>query len=427
MHFKSTDPGLAAKLDSNDELASFRDLFVIDDADTIYLDGNSLGRLPKATVSVMRDIVERAWGQQLIRSWNQDWIDLPLRLGAKIASLVGAQPDEIVITDATSVNLFKLAVAALEARPGRTTIVSDVLNFPSDLYILQGSIRLLGDRHRLALAPSPDGVSVSPESIQALVDDKTALLCLTHVAFKSAFMHDMAHLTEQAHQAGALALWDLSHSVGAVPLKLNQWNVDLAVGCTYKYLNGGPGSPAFVYVRRDLQQKLRNPICGWLAAEAPFAFELDFTPDAGIGRFTVGAPPILSMKALEPSLDILQQAGIDRLRAKSLQQTEYLIFLAEQMLEPLGFGLGSPRQPQMRGSHVSLRHQEGYRICRALIEPPPGELCVIPDFRTPDNIRLGVAPLYNTFTDIHRALVRMRDVVQQKIYLDYSDEHPSVT
>ncbi len=253
------------------------------------------------------------------------------------------------------------------------------------------------------------------------------MVCLTHVTFKSAFMYDMARVTELAHAVGALTLWDLSHSVGAVPVDLNSCNVDLAVGCTYKYLNGGPGSPAFLYVRRDLQKQLSQPMWGWFSAKDPFSFELDFTPASDISRYRVGTAPMLSMKALEPSIDILLEAGMNRLRDKSVRQTEYLIFLADQWLIPLGFTLGSPRQPEIRGSHVSLRHPESYRINRALIESPPPATRVIPDFRAPDNIRLGITPLYTTFAEIHQALDRMRTIVEGKIYEAYSDERLMVT
>lgn len=427
MNVATTDISLAHDLDAQDELASFRDEFVIADPNLIYLDGNSLGRLPKRTVEFMRNAIEAEWGKRLIQVWNDGWINTPTELGAKIADLVGAQADEILVTEATSINLFKLALAALQARPNRTWIVSDVLNFPSDLYILQGIVKLLGKNNHLSLIPSEDGITISPEAVEAAIEEQTALVCLTHVTFKSAFMYDMARVTELAHAAGALTLWDLSHSVGAVPVDLNSCNVDLAVGCTYKYLNGGPGSPAFLYVRRDLQKQLSQPMWGWFSAKDPFSFELDFTPASDISRYRVGTAPMLSMKALEPSIDILLEAGMNRLRDKSVRQTEYLIFLADQWLIPLGFTLGSPRQPEIRGSHVSLRHPESYRINRALIESPPPATRVIPDFRAPDNIRLGITPLYTTFAEIHQALDRMRTIVEGKIYEAYSDERLMVT
>ncbi len=439
----STNPTLARHLDEQDELAPFREKFVISDPNTIYLDGNSLGRLPVETMSYMEDAIERQWGERLIRVWNDGWNDAPRTLGDKIAQLIGAQPGEVLVTDSTSANLFKLAVAALRARPGRAKIVSDTLNFPSDLYIFQGIIDLLGRCHNLELIPSRDNVHILPEDAAAAIDEQTALVSLTHVAFKSAFMYDMQAVTESAHQAGALTLWDLSHSVGAVPLKLDEWGVDLAVGCTYKYLNGGPGAPAFLYVRRALQEKIMQPMWGWFAAQAPFEFDTTFTPADDISRFRVGTQPMLSLLGIEPAIDILLDAGMDRLREKSIQQTEYLLHLARKWLLSLGFEIGSPENADQRGSHISLRHPEAYRINRAMIELPqmPDDFwenvnCldgsvphvrVIPDFRAPDNLRLGIAPLYTTFTDIHRAMDHIRLIVEEQIYQQYSEERLAVT
>jgi kynureninase len=425
--FSATTQQLAFELDKQDSLAKFRERFLIRDPNLIYLDGNSLGRLPKQTSGFMHEAIENQWGDRLIRAWNDGWIHSPHTLGAKIAPLIGAHEDEVLVCDATSINLFKLIIAALRARPDRTKIISDELNFPSDLYIVQGIIELLGNHHQLVLTPSTDGTTINLEDISAAIDDETALLCLTHVAFKSAYMYDMAHITELAHQAGALAVWDLSHSVGAVPLKLNAWGVDLAVGCTYKYLNGGPGAPAFLYVRRELQEQLMQPMWGWFASQDPFAFKLTFEPATDLSRFRVGTLPMLSLIALEPALDIILEAGIDRLREKSIQLSEYLIFLFDEWLAPLGFNLGTPRNPEKRGSHVSIRHPEAYRITRALIESPPPATQVIPDFRAPDNIRLGLAPLYTTFTEVHQAMARFREIVEDEIYTFFNSERQEVT
>ena len=427
MEFMNTDINFANELDAKDDLAAFRNEFVISDTNLIYLDGNSLGRLPRRTIDFMKNVIENEWGDRLIRIWNDGWVNSPTELGAKIAKLVGAHADEIIITEATSINLFKLAIAALKAKNGRRKIISDTLNFPSDLYILQGVINLLGNTHHLDLLPSTDGITIASKEIENAIDNDTALVSLTHVAFKSSFMYDMETVTEQAHRVGALMLWDLCHSAGAVPVDLNGTNVDLAIGCTYKYLNGGPGAPAFLYVRRDLQAQLMQPMWGWFASKKPFDFELDFTPADDMSRFRIGTPPMLSMKAVEPALDIILDAGMTRLRKKSLNQTEYLIYLADEWLTPLGFTLGTPRKAKIRGSHVSLRHLESYRICRALIESPPPAVQVIPDFRAPDNIRLGITPLYTTFTEIHQALQRIKVIVEEKIYAKYSSEQLSVT
>ena len=417
-----TDIDYARELDASDPLAHFRERFVIADPDLIYVDGNSLGRLPLASIDLAADLVQRQWGERLIRGWNEGWWTAAERIGAKIARLIGAQPDEVIVADSTSVNLFKLAVAALRARPGRRTIITDDLNFPSDLYILQGITDLLGGQHRIDVVPSPDGIHGPEDAISARLDGDTALLTLSHVVFKSGYLYDMSALTAAAHAAGALTLWDLSHAVGSVPVDLNGAGADLAIGCTYKYLNGGPGAPAFLYVRRDLQEQLFNPISGWWGQGRPFDFDLDYQPMDGIRRFLTGTQPMLSTALIEPAVDLLLEAGIDALRAKSQRQTEYLIGLWETSLAPLGYTLNSPRDPMRRGSHISLGHAEGLRIDMALIE----ELKVLPDFRAPDNIRLGIAPLYTSFADIHETVRRLADVVTAGLYRKY-DRAPEVT
>ena len=413
----------AQQLDRLDPLSHYRSQFVIDDPHLIYLDGNSLGRLPLRTRARVSQVVDHEWGSRLIRGWGEGWFTAPQRIGAKIAQLIGAQPDEVIVADSTSVNFFKLVMAALAARPDRPLVVTDDLNFPSDLYLLQGALRLAGPGRHLARVPSEDGLSVALEALREAITPETALVTLTHTTFKSGYIYDMPAVTELAHQAGALMLWDLSHSVGAMPLALDEAGVDLAVGCTYKYLNGGPGAPAFLFVRRDLQDEVLNPIWGWFGQKGQFDFKLDYAPGPGLQRFLVGTPPMLSLAAIEPAVDLLLEAGLDRLRAKSVQQTEYLIGLWEALLAPLGMALNSPRDPARRGSHVSLGHPEGLRIDRALIE----EMNVIPDFRYPDNIRLGVAPLYTSFVDIYEGISRLQRVLVERLYEKYPVERPDVT
>ena len=413
----------AENLDAQDELAQFRQEFIIPEPDLIYLDGNSLGRLPRHTGQRLQTVVGEEWGHGLIRGWNAGWYEAPTRVGEKIAQLVGAAPGQVIVSDTTSINLFKLVIAALKARPGRGQIISDTLNFPSDLYILQGAIELLGGQHTLDLVPSVDGITPDLDALEKMIGADTALVTLSHVVFKSGYMYDAQAITEKAHQAGALVLWDLSHAAGAVPVALDAWGADLAVGCTYKYLNGGPGSPAYLYVRQDLQESLLPPIWGWWAQHAPFDFDLDFSPATGIKRFLVSSPPVLSMLAMEASVDVLLRAGMPRLRRKSLAQTDYLVALSDHFLAPLGFSLGSPRAGARRGSHISLRHPEGYRINRALIEV----LNLIPDFRAPDNLRLGIAPLYTRYVDIWDAVQRIKRAVEEKLYERYSIERLAVT
>ena len=413
----------ALELDSRDELASFRERFIISDPNLIYLDGNSLGRLPKTAAQRVSAAVAE-WGSDLVRGWNQGWWDAPVRLGEKIAQLVGAGPGQVIVSDSTSVNLFKLAMAALSFHPQRRRIVTDTLNFPSDLYVLQGCARLLGGQHEIVRIESADGdVTPDLDALASAVDENTSLVTLSHVTFKSGYLYDMAAVTGMAQRKGALVLWDLCHSVGALPIELDACNADFAIGCTYKYLNGGPGSPAFLYVRRDLQEQAISPIWGWWGQKSPFAFDLDYTPAPGIARFLAGSQPILSMLALEAALDPLLEAGMDRLRRKSVLLTGYLIYLADTLLAPLGFTLSSPRTSERRGSHVSIRHPEGYRINRALID----EMNVIPDFREPDNIRLGLAPLYTTFGEVWEGVERIRRVVEEKRYEKYPKERLTVT
>ncbi len=413
----------ALELDRQDELAGFRDEFVIDDPSLIYLDGNSLGRLPKRSAARLHEVIEHDWGKRLIRGWGEGWFTAPQRLGAKIAQLLGAQADEVIVADSTSINFFKLVMAALAARTGRQHVLTDEFNFPSDLYLLQGALKLSGPNYQLQITRSADGIIIPTETITNALTPQTALVTLTHTAFKSGYVYDMRAITEAAHRAGAWVIWDLSHSVGAVPLDLNGCNVDLAVGCTYKYLNGGPGAPAFLYVRRDLQDELLNPIWGWFGQKGQFDMKSDYEPGPGLQKFLVGTPPMLSLAAIEPAVELLLEAGIERLRAKSIQQTEYLIGLWETWLQPFGMTLNSPRDPAWRGSHVSLGHPEGLRIDRALIE----EMNVIPDFRYPDNIRLGIAPLYTSFADIYEGMSRLRQVMVERRYEKYPLERPEVT
>jgi kynureninase len=327
------------------------------------------------------------------------------------------------VADSTSVNFYKLVHAALDARPGRDRIVTETVNFPTDSYILQGIVRARGGC-RLEYVESNDGLTIpTPQVIAAIEGGDCALVTLTHTAFKSGFIHDMRAITAAAHRTGALVLWDLSHSAGSVPVALNDCDADLAVGCTYKYLNGGPGAPAFLYVRRDLQEHLSNPIQGWFGQKDQFDMDFDYTPAPGLARFLVGTPPILPLLAVEAGVDLLLEAGMDRLRAKSIAQTEFLIALWDEWLRPLGMTLNSPRDARCRGSHVSLGHPEGLRIDRALIE----ELHVIPDFRYPDNIRFAIAPVYTRFEDIYRAMERLKRVLAEKLYQKYPAGRPRVT
>ena len=422
MHF-DTSLEQARSLDRCDDLIGFRDRFLIDDPGLIYLDGNSLGRVPKDSVALMDRLVRHQWGSRLIRAWNDEWMGLSRRIGAKLAGLIGALPDEVIIADSTSVNLFKLVAGALNERPGRRRIVTDSINFPSDIYILKAVADMIDPSYEMVVLPVDNGFAVSEEALERAIDEDTALVLLSHVMYKSSYMYDMERITEIAHRHGAMILWDLSHSAGVVPMACHDTGVDLAVGSTYKYLNGGPGAPAFLYVREDLQSRLANPITGWFGHRKQFFFDNEFEPAEGIDRYLTGTPSVLSLAMIEPGVDITLEAGMDSIRAKSLKQSEYLVSLWKKELAPLGFALNTPRSSARRGSHVSFGHSEGYRIDQAIRE----EKQVISDFRMPDNIRLGIAPLYTTYEELHTAVHALREVVQTGSYLRYSDVIRGVT
>ncbi len=382
-------------LDRADPLASRRDLFDLPEG-VIYLDGNSLGALPRSVGPRLQAAVAREWGGDLIKSWNTaDWISLPRRVGAKIAPLIGAGADEVIAADSTSVNLFKLAAGALKLRPDRRVILTEPGNFPTDLYILQGLRDFLGDVELRV---------VEAGKIVEALDESVALLLLTHVHYKTGAVHDMAGLTARAHAVGALALWDLSHSAGALPVDLRGAGADLAVGCGYKYLNGGPGAPAFLFIAQALQAQFRTPLSGWMGHAAPFAFSDEYQPAEGVLRGLCGTPSVLGLTALETALDAFEGVDLVELRAKSMRLGDLFLDLALERCE--GFGLGCPRDAASRGSQVALTHDHGYPIMQALIERG-----VIGDFRAPDVLRFGFTPLYLRYVDVWDAVDRLAAVM----------------
>ena len=397
------DRSFAEDYDATDPLAGFRGRFVRDDPSLIYLDGNSLGMLPVATAERITKVVHGSWGRGLIRSWDH-WIDLPRRVGDLLGyHLLGAAPGQVVVCDNTTVNLYKLARAAARHRPGRGVIVTDDDNFPTDRYVLAGVAAELGGELRMIHTDIDRGMSA--ETVSAAVDEDTALVCLSHVAYRSGALADMAQITRIAHDRGALMLWDLCHSVGSVPVDLDGCGADLAVGCTYKYLNAGPGAPAFLYVRNDLQQQLHQPVQGWLGQRDMFAMGPVYDPVPGIGRFMTGTPNIIGTAAVAEGVSLLAEAGIGALRDKGMRLTSYLINLADAWLAPLGFNLASPRDAAHRGSHVCLRHPEAARIGSALTAAG-----VIGDLREPDRLRLGLAPITTSFTDVWEAADTIRRI-----------------
>ncbi len=389
----------ARDLDAADPLDGFRDRFTLPDG-VIYLDGNSLGALPKAAVERVHQVVTDEWGEGLIRSWNASdlgagWINLPQRIGAKIAPMIGARASEVIVADSVSVNLFKLISAAIKMRPGRKVILSEPGNFPTDLYMIQGLQEQGLAEQRLA----------AREQIADALDDDVALLLLTHVHYKSGAMHDMAALTNAAHEAGALVLWDLSHTGGAMPVDLNAVGADFAVGCGYKYLCGGPGAPAYAFVAGRHHETLSQPLTGWMGHARPFAFDDAYIPAPGVDRLLCGTPQVLSMSALEVGVDLIAEIGVDRLYAKSQALSEFFLECLSE--RDIALELVSPSDSGRRGSQLSFRHENAYAICQALIARG-----VIGDSRDPDILRLGFAPGYLRFEDMAEAARHLAEVLQ---------------
>jgi kynureninase len=399
------DRAYAAGLDAADPLGGYRERFLLDDPALVYLNGNSLGALPLAVLHRMEAMLREDWGTALARSWDHDWMDLPTRAGDLVGELTGAAPGQVLVTDNTTVNLYKLACAALDARPGRNVIVTDADNFPSDRYVVEG----IADQRdaELRMLPTDINEGVDPDLVRAAVDEDTALVSLSHVAYRSGALADMAAITGIAHRAGALMLWDLCHSAGAVPVNLDGCDVDLAVGCTYKYLNAGPGAPAFLYVSARLREVLRQPIWGWFSQRDQFAMGPRYDPAAGITKFMTGTPPILGTAAVEEGARLLLEAGIGPMRDKSVRLTSYLIELADARLVPLGCAIATPREASRRGGHVTFCHPQADQIVGQLAAGG-----IITDYRTPQRFRLGLSPLTTRFTDVWDAVEATRDLIK---------------
>jgi kynureninase len=394
----------ARALDAGDPLAGFRDRFVIDDPDLVYLDGNSLGRLPRATVDRLERTIRTEWGGELVRGWDH-WLDEPARVGELIGlGLLGARPDETIVSDSTTVNLYKLALAALVARPGRRAIVVARDEFPTDRYVLEGLAAARKQEIRWLVGDPVEGPTAA--DVEALVDDDVALVVLSLVNYRSAAIADLTAIGECVHRAGALVLWDLSHAVGAIPIDLDAAGADLAVGCTYKYLNGGPGAPAFLYVRSERQTELRTPIQGWFGQRDQFAMAPTWDPAPGIRGWLAGTPGMLALAAVEEGVRLTTEAGIAAIRAKSDALTGFAVELLDDRLAPLGCSLGSPRAPARRGAHVAIRHPSAKRLTAALIARG-----VIPDFREPDIVRFGLPPLTTQFADVAAGVDALADLL----------------
>lgn len=397
------DRAACEAMDAADSLAPLRAQFDLPDK-VIYLDGNSLGAMPKQAAARAQQVVTHEWGIDLIKSWNSaGWFDLPVRLGDKLAPLIGAAPGEVVICDSTSQNLFKVLSAAVALRPDRSVLILEGSNFPTNNYIAQGVAAATGGRVRVRLCEK--------DEIAGAIDEDTIAVAITHVHYKTGHIHDMAAITARAHAAGALAIWDLCHSAGAMPVDLNGAGADFAVGCTYKYLNGGPGSPAFLFAAKRHQGRALQPVTGWWGHAAPFEFEPGYRPQHDIRQFLIGTQPIVSMALVEIGLDIHRAADMAAVRAKSMALTDLFIRLVEARCAAHGFTLASPRDAAARGSQVSFAHVEGYPIMRALIAAG-----VIGDFRAPDTVRFGFTPLYVGYADVWDAVDRLAAIMDGDIW-----------
>jgi len=395
----------ANALDRDDPLGQARDEFIDADEVIAYFDGNSLGRPLRVTGEQVGEFVQEVWGKRLIRAWDEGWMDAPTELGDAIGRVtLGAAPGQTVVGDSTTVLLYKLARAAVDLRSGRDTIVLDTENFPTDRFVAEG---IAAERGLSVRWVRPDPIAgLTPQAIEATVDERTALVLLSHVSYRSGQMAQMRAITEIAHSVGALILWDLCHSVGVVELSLDEAGVDLAVGCTYKYLNGGPGAPAFAYVARALQGDLRQPIQGWMGAADPFAMGERYEPAAGVRRLVSGTPPILAMLPMRDMLSLVERAGMAAIRAKSVALTEFAIEIVDACLAPLGAELASPRASEQRGGHVTVAHPSF-----SSLTPKLWVGGVIPDFRPPQFLRIGLSPLSTSFAEVATGLTQVADLL----------------
>jgi len=416
---------IAQDWDKNDPLAKFKKVFH-HPPNEIYLDGNSLGKLPLKAKEIMTTVIEEQWGNHLIRSWNEHWLALPKRLARKLAKILNSRPEEIVVGESTSVNLYKLAGALIQSGRYPKQFLTDSLNFPTDNYILEGISRENALAKPICIQYTSD-LKADILLLEHHIKTHPGIICLSLVSYKSAYYYPIKALNRFAKENDSIIIWDLSHAVGAVAIDLKETNTLAAIGCTYKYLNGGPGSPAFIYLDQSLIPTLSSPIQGWFGHAKPFDFSNEYLPTSGIEKFDAGTPTILSLAAMEAGIDITLTAGIKNIRAKSLALSTTLIQQIEIELFPLGYSLESPQEGNERGSHITISHQESWRICQCLLNGKATQPKIIPDFRPPHYIRLGIAPLYIGQEDLWTTIERLKEIICEKEFENYSDKRPTVT
>lgn len=409
----------AKELDKNDPLKRFRDDFILEN-NTVYLDGNSLGPLPKTTQKRLFNTIEEEWGKRLIRSWNENWLQNQKSAAAKIAKLINAEPDEVIITDSVSVNLYKLVFGSLSFQKHKSELITDNLNFPSDLYIFQETIKQSFPDVKYKIVEQ-GAMSEYNDKILAAINENTAIISLSMIAYQSCFKYDVKGINTKIAENKALNLWDLSHAIGAIPIDVKAQAIDMAVGCTYKYLNAGPGAPAFLYIKKELALKIMNPIAGWFSHKNPFDFSVEFESNISANRFAVGTPPILSLMGIEEGVDLHLAAGSLNIWQKSTSLFDFFNLLYGTELKSLGFEMGSPIDNEQRGSHIALLHEEAYRINLSLIHPYINSKVFITDHRPPNIIRIALTPLYQQFEELYYLVFRLKEIVENKEY----NQHPT--
>ena len=415
----------AQKLDQEDILANFKNYFE-NNSNEIYLDGNSLGKLPKKTLKILQETIQNQWGKRLIRSWNEIWLDLPLGLAKKYGALLNIKKEEVIIGESTSVRLYQILHALINSKKYTNKLSSDNLNFPTDLYILEGLANEF-NLSKVNLINYKQEIFADLNLLKKNIQNNQGIYCLSLVTFKSSFLYPMKDLNLWAEENNSIIVWDLSHAIGAVEIDLKETQTKIALGCSYKFMNGGPGSPAFLFIQKKLQDLLHNPIKGWFGHQNPFNFAPNYLPDSGINRFASGTTQVLSMQAMEPGIDITLEAGIKNLRKKSIALSEFFLNGIEEELIPLGFKIQSPSNSDLRGSHLTISHPASWQICQALIQGESNAVKVIPDYRPPNLLRFGIAPLYTSYENIFRVLIRIKEIVKTESYKKFEIKKTKVT
>ena len=415
----------AQKLDQEDILSNFKNYFE-NNSNEIYLDGNSLGKLPKKTLKILQETIQNQWGKRLIRSWNEIWLDLPLRLAKKYGALLNIKKEEVIIGESTSVRLYQILHALINSKKYTNKLSSDNLNFPTDLYVLEGLANEF-NLGKVNLINYKQDIFADLNLLKKNIQNNQGIYCLSLVTFKSSFLYPMKDLNLWAEENNSIIVWDLSHAIGAVEIDLKETQTKIALGCSYKFMNGGPGSPAFLFIQKKLQDLLHNPIKGWFGHQNPFNFAPNYLPDSGINRFASGTTQVLSMQAMEPGIDITLEAGIKNLRKKSIALSEFFLNGIEEELIPLGFKIQSPSNSDFRGSHLTISHPASWQICQALIQGESNALKVIPDYRPPNLLRFGIAPLYTSYENIFRVLIRIKEIVKTESYKRFEIKKTKVT